>query len=97
MEEEKEGKITLMKEQLYLAKIEVKELWLNMEALKSSYNEAKENWKIANEVVEEIDYNLALIDGRLKVIKSETKTKNIKLTLEQIQHVAKVLGIDIGE
>ncbi len=65
--------------------------------LESQANNAKSIWEVWKNKVEDLDYQLALLDGRLHIIKPADKVKPIKLTLAQIQHVAGVLGISLEE
>jgi hypothetical protein len=70
-------------------------------SLESQANNAKGVWEVWKNKAEALDYQLALLDGRLQVIKPNVKTKvrtkPIKLTMAQILHVAEVLGITLDE
>ena len=49
------------------------------------------------QLYEALDRDLAMIDGRYTVCKSETKTqKKIKMSREDVLAIAKALGIDVN-
>ena len=66
--------------------------------LKDSANKAEKDYLKKSQRFRELDYQLALVDGRLKKVqpKVETKKKKIpQLSLEQLKEVAAILGVKI--
>lgn len=81
-------------DQLKNARTRAREFYAKWKELELECNKVRDLWKEWADKAEELDYQLALVDGRCKVIETGKKAKSIKLTLEQLKHVAEVLGID---
>ena len=64
---------------------------------KKAYEEAAETYLKLNRRFQAFDYELALTDGRLKVIKTATpkEVKPATLSLLQLQSIAEALGIKL--
>ncbi len=84
------------KETLDKARSERDEAYKVYSELKELYLEAEANWLMKKKVFEKYDYELALIDGRLKKLPAKHKEeKPIVLTLDQIERIASALGVSI--
>ena len=64
---------------------------------KKAYDEASEIYMKLNRRFQAFDYELALTDGRLKIIKTAApkEVKPATLSLEQLQKIADALGIKL--
>jgi hypothetical protein len=78
---------------------ESEEAYLVYANLKTQYLEAEKDWLKKSRRFRDFDYQLALVDGRLKKIPpgGEKKEKRApELTLEQLQSIAAKLGVSIS-
>ena len=66
--------------------------------LKDSANKAEKDYLKKSQRFRELDYQLALVDGRLKKVQPKVETKKKKmpeLSLEQLREIAITLGVKI--
>ena len=84
------------KETVAQARKETDEAYLIYATLKIPYLKAQENWLKKLHRFKEFDYQLALIDGRLKKIPYKGKCKKpfLELTLEQLKNIIEKLDIN---
>ena len=84
------------KETVAQARKETDEAYLIYATLKIPYLKAQENWLKKLHRFKEFDYQLALIDGRLKKISSKGKCKKplLELTMEQLKNIIEKLDIN---
>lgn len=99
MEEEKaEDKLTILKGQRKLLYERVKQTYNKLNHARQLYGALEDKyWKQKSEF-EECDRQLAMIDGRYKVIEPGRKPKKeetIQLTQSQVLDIAKKLGIEV--
>ena len=85
------------KENVSLVRIEANIAYTKYNNLKQIYLAAQKDWEEKKRIFEDLDYQLALIDGRLNVIppKQRGVKKPAVLSLAQIEHIASVLGISL--
>lgn len=84
------------------AKKEAEEAWTKVALLKDAYYKAEKDYMEKVTRFRALDYELALIDGRLKKLppagKETKKTqKQPELTLEQLKAIATKLGFNLNE
>jgi hypothetical protein len=86
------------KETVDLARKESEEAYLIYANLKATYLSAEQDWLKKSRRFKDFDYQLALVDGRLKKIPSGGEHKEKKqpeLTLEQLKSVIAKLGVNL--
>lgn len=83
------------KEIVDLAREDTKTAYMRYSNLARLTHTAENIWKDKKKAFEALDYQLALIDGRLIKVEPTKKSKSIKLTFEQLLIVAEKLGIDV--
>ena len=81
------------------ARKEAGEAYIVFEKAMKAYEAASTDWLRKKGIFQNLDYQLAMTDGRFKVIPPGQKKekKPATLTLEQIQNIADILGIKIEE
>lgn len=77
------------------AKLRCKEVWTTLQQLNKIAKSYLDDWERWNERFERADRQLAEVDGRMRVVKSERKTSITKLTKEQILRIAEILSIEM--
>ena len=90
------------KETVDKVKEELKCAYTKYSLIKIKFLEAEAEWLKKKKVFERYDYELALIDGRTKIMppagqKKVPVTKPVELSLDQILSVAARLGVSIDE
>lgn len=88
------------KETVDAARKEAEDSYLIYANLKATYQEAEQDWLKKSRRFRDFDYQLALVDGRLKKIppasdKVRKEKKQPELTLEQLKSIAATLGVNI--
>jgi hypothetical protein len=94
--DEREEK-TMDKETVDRVKKEAEAAYVVYIELKKAYDAASEKYLKLNRRFQAFDYELALTDGRLKVIKiaAPKEVKPATLSLSQLQAIAEALGIKL--
>jgi len=80
------------------ARREADNAFKRLQVLKPLYEAASRDYLKKSKVFRDLDYQLALEDGRLKKIPSLRERKEKKqpeLTLEQLRTIAALVGVDI--
>ncbi len=88
-----------LKEEVDETKKEVQTFYNAYLIIKVAHDRAYDKWIKSRAKFESLDYQLALTDGRFKVVPSPEKRKEKKqpeLTMEQIKEIAEKLGIVIS-
>ena len=82
------------------AKLEASAAYTKYAEVKKIYDQAEREWVSAQKEFEQLDYQLALIDGRRTILPPQVSGKKVAkqpmLTLEQIKEIAKKLGIQVS-
>jgi len=84
-----------LKDKARVARIKMLALDSKLKEVREQYDEAREVWESVIEEIEKADYEEALTDGRLKVIKAGTQEAPA-LTREQIERIAEQLNITLS-
>lgn len=79
------------------AKLRCKEVWQTLQQLNKIAKSYLDSWELWNSRFEKADRLLAEVDGRMRVVKSERKMPEIRLTREQILKIAEALEIEMEE
>lgn len=81
------------------AKKEAEVAWTKYSLLKDLYTKAENEYLEKRKRFEELDYQLALVDGRLKKLPPSGDGQKVKkqpeLSLEQIKGIAEKLGVKL--
>ncbi len=82
------------------AQVEAQESWTKMNVLEVAYEIAAKDYVHKLNRFKDLDYKLALTDGRYKIVPPAGERKEKKqpqLTLEQLKEIAAKLGFNLNE
>ena len=90
----------MTKETVDQARKEAGDAYSRLQKLKPLYEAAERDYLNKSRVFQDLDYQLALTDGRLKKIPSPSdkvtkEKKQPELTLDQLKSIAATLGVNI--